>query len=189
VSRCVHRWRLTEPDGRSPMAPACAAARAGGSAMCSSAMRPTRQPSGGASARSGSGVSAGLSECDAASTAAPSRPGPGVRNARQSADAHATSRTTPPVAGTVGPGSGRARRCWNGMGTGAWPAAPAVLGSRSTTSFRSRPAARTSPPTCERFASHATASDEEGAGEISTRTGDGTVDPPCFSRAQDDAKS
>lgn len=135
---------------------ACVAALSAGSATSSSATRPTRQPFADASARSGSGVSAGLSECGAAWTATPCRQSLAVLVAHRCAGAHATSRTTPRGAATAGPGNGRARRCWSEMDTAAWHAAPPMSGSRSTTSCLWRPEARTSSPTCERCAPHAT---------------------------------
>lgn len=153
------------------MARACAAAPAAGSATSSSAMRPTRRPTGGASAPSESRVSAGLGECGVASTAAPSPPGPDVPGAQRSADARATGRTTPPVAGMAGPGSGPARRCWSAIDIAVEDAAPRASGLKSTTLCRSRVPARTSPPTCGRFASHATASDAYPAAYCELRRG------------------
>lgn len=124
VSRCVHHWRLTEPDGRMPTGRAFAAAPAAASAMCSSATPPTRQPSGGASARSGSGASDGPSECGAAATAARSRGSPDALDVRPFGAVFGTSATWRQGAGVVGHGSGLARQSWRGTATAVWSAVP-----------------------------------------------------------------
>ena len=138
------------------MASACAAAPAAGSATCSLATHPTRQPSAAASARSASGANAEPDECAAASTAVLSPADLAALIARGFGGGRGISATMRHAAGTAGPGSGCASRSSNETVIGARGAAGSGSSLRSTTSFRWQPGDRTSRRTYGRCASIAT---------------------------------